>query len=84
MPKMKEFQEALKQHIGLQRKVEAAKGSVSERRLYQQEFKALQSLLAQAHELQAWEQVSIVASPYQLLLTFPCMAGPLVRRISSD
>jgi tetratricopeptide (TPR) repeat protein len=84
MPKMKEFQEALKQHSGLQKKVETAKGSVSERRLYQLEFKALQSLLAQAHELQAWEQVSILASPCQLLLKFPCMAGPLVRRVSSD
>jgi hypothetical protein len=25
-----------------------------------------------------------LASPCQLLLKFPCMAGPLVRRVSSD
>lgn len=57
VPKLASFNAGMEKHKELQRKVEAARGSAIERKLYQQECKLVKELIGQAYELQYWEMV---------------------------
>lgn len=57
IPKLAVLKEHLEKHKEMQRLVEAARGTASERNLCLQEFKFLKELIGKAYELQYWEEV---------------------------
>jgi len=57
IPKLAVFNEHSEKHKEMQRLVEAARGTASERNLCLQEFKFLKELIGKAYELQYWEEV---------------------------
>lgn len=63
IPKLKVFNEELVKHKEMQRLVEAARGTATERSFCTQEFKFLKELIGKAYELQYWEEVSVLTCP---------------------
>lgn len=57
IPRLAAFNEHLAKHKEMQRQVEAARGTASERNLCLQEYKFLKELIGKAYELQYWEEV---------------------------
>lgn len=56
IPKLEIFNEHLAKHEDMRSQVNAARGTASERNLCLQEFKFLKEIIAEAYELQYWEQ----------------------------